>query len=86
MLFIPLINAFRYEIAVGTYLGGADIHGFQEVFDTGVVLDKLALIPDQQAYTSVRAVNKAGLISGEWKVFLLQPTVGPPISLICNLS
>ena len=55
----------RYEVAVGSYNGGADIHAFQQVSDNMVVLDKLALIPGSVAFASVRAVNRAGLVSSE---------------------
>ena len=56
----------RYEVAVGNYAGGADIHGFHIVYGERVILDNLALIPGQKAYASVRAVNRAGLISSEY--------------------
>ena len=55
----------RHEVAVGTYPGGADIHGFQEVIGNSAVLNMLALIPGHEVYAAVRAINNAGLISGE---------------------
>ena len=59
-----------YEVAVGSYEGGADIHSFSVVQDTSVTLDKLALVPGEMAYATVKAVNKAGLHSGKRRVGL----------------
>ena len=48
---------------MGTYDGGTDIHHWEPVSVTTVTLDKLAMVPGELVYASVRAINKAGLVS-----------------------
>ena len=55
----------RYEVAVGSYEGGTDLRGFTETMEGSISFDKLAMIPGQQAFATVRAVNRAGLVSGK---------------------
>ena len=58
-------SIFSYDVGIGSYLGGTDIKDFVTVGkQERINLDKLALIPGEMAYATVRAKNHAGLTSG----------------------
>ena len=63
---MQLIFVFtRYEVGVGSYPGGQDIHAFEDIgLLKTATLTNLALPPGTEVYVSARAVNEAGLISG----------------------
>ena len=70
MILILQIMYSRYEVAIGTYPGGANVHGFIAVpaDKNKAVIENLSLIPDNEYFASVRATSRAGLRSSEFGI------------------